>query len=214
MTSQKLALTGFAAAALSISAIAAAQAGLTANSLEVDGLNYETELIALYLGDFDNARLQNNDMRFSVLLDQYIDAYSRKCPAALPRDKVEITKSRCIRESTPVNIYGSPVGATTCDQYETYGTDRYADPDLMRASKSLQAALTSGMLGDALGLSGGDPLQWSRQAADVALSFGDDMPNLLTKNSCSSAAVRRLQANIQRFADGNVDFGSGGFGSA
>lgn len=197
----------FAVAAMSVSLIAGAsiayaQSGLTANSLDVDGLNYETEMTGLYLGDFANARLRNNDMRFLVFMNQYIDAFSRQCAAALPRNKVEITESRCVQESTPVNIYGNPVGPTTCSQYQSFGTGRYADPDLYRAANRLEANLTPRAMGDALGLTGGDPIEWSRQMADVALSVGDDMPNLLTKNGCNSAAVRRLQANIQRFADG------------
>lgn len=184
--------------------VAYAQSGLQPNSLNVDGLNYETELTALYFGDFDNARLQNNDIRFLVFMNQYIDAFSRICAASLPKNKVEITESRCVRESTPVNVYGNPVGPTTCSQYQNFGTGRYADPDLYRTANQLEANLTPRAMGDALGLTGGDPIEWSRQMADVALSVGDDMPHLLTRNGCNRAAVKRLQANIQRFADGKA----------
>lgn len=184
------------------SAIAHAAGGLSADSLDVDGFNYETELKALFLGDFDNSRLKPDDMRFSVLLSGYINGFSRQCEAYLPKDAVEITESRCVEESTPVNIYGNPVGATTCSRYESFGTGRYADPELMSLSSQLESQLVPGMLSDAFGLSGRDPLESPRQMADVALSFGDDMTALFQRNACGGEGIKRLQANIERFAQG------------
>lgn len=179
-----------------------ASAQVRASSLNVDGLNYESELTALFLGDFANARLKRDDMRFLGLLNGYIGGFSRLCAANLPRNKVQITEQRCVQTSTPTNIYGNPVGGSSCSRYQTFGTGRYADPVLYSMAGQLERNLAPKLLADGIGLSGKDPLASSRQMVDVTLSFGDDFTTLFRKNSCGSAGIKRLQANLTRFGKG------------
>lgn len=173
---------------------------LSARSLNVAGFNYETELTALFLGDFGKARMQPDELRFLALLNGYIGAYSQQCPSFLPKDRIEITESRCVEQTVMRNGWGVQVGSATCSRYQNFGTGRYGDPQLMRLSARLAASLTPGLLGSSLGLNGGDPMASSRQMMDTALAMGNDMPNLLERNGCASPAVKRLQANIVRFA--------------
>lgn len=183
-------------------AVAQTSQQLSPRSLNVEGFNYETEFTGLFLGDFENARLEPNDLRFLAFLNGYIGAFSRQCPSFLPKDRVEITESRCVRERVTRNGYGVQIGPATCSQYQSFGTGRFADPQLMRLSSRLEANLTPGIVASSMGLNGQDPLGSSRQMMDTVLSLGDDMPRLFQRNGCGSAAIRRLQANIVRFAGG------------
>lgn len=193
--------------ALTLAPIAApiaviAQSGLTPSSLKADGLNYETEVTALYLGDFANARLQPEGTAYAFLLSEYIDAFSRRCDAQLPSNKVEIMASRCIAENVTRNGYGVEI-SRTCAQTETYGTGRFADPALLRISQELDRKQAQVILGDMFP-QGGDPAASTRRMTDIALAAKGDMDGLLAQNSCSSAAIKRLGANLERFGSGKA----------
>lgn len=181
---------------------AMAQSGLTTTSLKADGLNYESEVTALYLGDFANARLRPEGDAYSFLLRNYIDAFSRKCPAQLPANKVEITAQRCTAERVTRNGYGVEI-SRDCAQWETYGTGRYADPALMNISKRLEAKQGRDVIGSIVPTQGGDLGSYSRRITDIALAAQGDMDTLLGQNACSSGALKRFQANLERFGSGS-----------
>jgi hypothetical protein len=174
---------------------------LTATSLKVGGLNYEKELMALFLGDFPNSGLEPESGTFASLFPSYVTAFARTCKAYLPSNRVEITKQECARESTPVNIYGNPVGATTCVEYRTVGTGLYADPALLAISERLQARQAGKLIGGMFNRSQ-DPMATTRQMTDVMLLAHNDMNQLLRANQCNSMAIKRLQDNMVRFAGG------------
>ena len=179
-----------------------AQTGLGASSLKADGLNYESEVQAIYLGDFANARLEPEGNAYAFLLQNYIDAFSRKCPRALPANKVEITAQRCVADRVTRNGFGVEV-SRTCAQYQTYGTGRFADPALMEISARLERKQSREILGSIIPQRG-DPGAQTRRMTDVALAAQGDMDRLLTQNSCTSAALKRFQANLQRFGSGSA----------
>ena len=176
---------------------------LKGTSLNVENLNYGKELTAIYLGDFEGARLQRNDGPFITLFPQYVSTFARRCAAYLPDTKVEIMKTVCARESTPVNVYGNPVGATTCVEYRNVGTGLYAKPDLLSISLQLQGIQTGEILGDYFNQAA-DPLASSREMTDVLLLAYDDMEQLFSNNQCDSAAIQRLEGNLARFARGET----------
>ncbi|MEL7198120.1 MAG: hypothetical protein AAGL10_07370 [Pseudomonadota bacterium] len=182
--------------------LAAAQSGLKPGSLKVEGLNYESEVSAIYQGDFANARLQPEGDAYSFLLRNYIDAFSRKCAAQLPANKVEIMAQRCTAERVTRNGFGVEI-SRTCAQWETYGTGRYADPALMSISKRLEAKQGRDAITSIVPNRGGDPAAYSRRITDIALAAQGDMDTLLGQNACSSAALKRFQANMQRFGSGS-----------
>ncbi|KEO88734.1 hypothetical protein EH31_14940 [Erythrobacter longus] len=178
-----------------------AQSGLGAGSLKVDGLNYESEVQAIYLGDFANARLQPEGNAYAFLLDKYIGAYSRTCAAHLPSNKVEIMASRCVRETVTRNGFGVETNRY-CSQSETYGTGRFADPDLLALSKRLESRQAGEILGSILPTQGQAPGASSRRMVDQALAADGDMERLLSQNGCTSPALKRFQANFERFGTG------------
>src|SRR5713226_3618052 len=108
-------------------------------SFSAKGLNYETELTGLYLGDFAHARLERDSMAFDLLFGNYLSAFARRCSAYLPANKVEMTRSECAREQYSVNRYGARTGPSTCIEYREVGTGLYADPDLYAAQRQVDA---------------------------------------------------------------------------
>lgn len=195
---------GLALCGLGIAGAAFAQGGLGPNSLKVDGLNYETELKAIYLGDFGAARIEPESLRFTSLMDQYIDAYAKQCAQHLPRNKVELTEQVCATETVTRNGYGVETNRY-CSQWRTVGTGLYADPQLVGANGRIKGLLYPGQVGSMIGLNPStSPIEVQRQMIDIVLSFGDDMPRLLSANGCTGAATQRLQANLLRMASGEA----------
>ena len=184
-----------------LAARAQTSGALTADGLNLDKLNYEKQLTALYLGDFANAGLQPNAGTFISIFPLYVTSFARACDAYLPSNRVEIKKQECARESTPVNVYGNPVGATTCVEYRTVGTGLYAKPELLSISERLQAVQGGQIIGDIFNRSS-DPMASTRKMTDVLLLASDDMNKLFGLNKCDSQAIQRLEDNMVRFAQG------------
>jgi TonB family protein len=176
---------------------------LSATSLSVKGLNYETELTALYLGDFEHARLERASMEFVALFGSYLSAFGRLCKAHLPATKVEMTRSECAREQYPVNGYGVRVGPSTCIEYRDVGTGIYADPALYRAQQRVDAEVASNMIRATISdLAGNNPMGTAMRTMDAAMSVGRDMASLIEMNACASPGLKRLQENMRRLALG------------
>jgi hypothetical protein len=177
---------------------AGAPAGFSAK-----GLNYETELTALYLGDFAHSRLQRDGHEFDFLFGNYLKAFARRCSAALPPNKVEMTRPECVREQYSVNRYGARTGPSTCVEYRRVGTGLYADPDLYAAQQKVEVEVGRNMMRDAFrDMAGKNPMAAGMRAVDAATSVGRDMDSLLELNSCTSPGLKRLQDNMMRFALG------------
>ena len=167
------------------------------------GLNYETELTALYLGDFAHARVRRDGADFDVLFGNYLKAFARRCSAYLPANKVEMTRTECAREQYTVNRYGARTGPSSCVEYRQVGTGLYADPDLYAAQQKVEGEVGRNMIRDTFrDMSGKNPMATGMRAVDAATSVGRDMESLLELNSCTSPGLKRFQDNVLRFALG------------
>lgn len=183
----------------------AAAAAPGPGSLRTDGLNFGDDLMRVYVGDFAQVGFARDSTEFTLLLSSYMNTFSRQCAADLPPNKVEIMTQECARESWTVNGYGvEQPGSRHCVSYRTVGTGRYADPEVYNLQQRLDAATARAMVGGVLGgmKPGGDPVSGMRRMTDVAVYARNDMPTLLQANGCSSAGVKRLQANLLRFGQG------------
>ena len=177
--------------------------GLSLASFSADGLNYETELTALYLGDFAHARLERVSVEFDALFGSYLSAFARRCNAYLPANKVEMTRSECAREQYTVNGYGVRVGPSTCIEYREVGTGLYADRALYAAQQRVDAEVGRNMLRDTLrGMAANNPMGTAMRTVDAMTSLGRDMDSLIEMNACASAGLKRFQENMRRFALG------------
>lgn len=172
-------------------------------SFSAKGLNYEKELTGLYLGDFEHLRLERDSIEFSTIFGSYLNAFARQCKAYLPPNQVEITRLQCVEWQQPVNVYGAPVGPSTCIEYQEVGTDLYADPDLYAALRRVDAAASSNLVGSTLrGLLEKNAMGTALQAMDAMTSVGNDMALLLRMNKCASPGLKRFEQNMKRFALG------------
>jgi hypothetical protein len=149
---------------------------LTANSFTSKGLNYETELMAIYLGDFKNSRIEKNSQGLSSIFNQYIRAYGKYCDAFLPSNKVAITSSKCATERVTKNGFGT-VTNTSCVRWVEVPTGLYADPKLYSSNNKLSGNASKKMLGKVFS---DDPFA-SRSLMDDVLSLGNDMSSLVQK---------------------------------
>ncbi|MEM7687715.1 MAG: hypothetical protein AAF291_01715 [Pseudomonadota bacterium] len=179
-------------------AVVHAQSGLGSNDLKVSGLNYESEATALYLGDFANARLEPEGNKYAFLLNDFIDAYSKKCDANLPADKVALTRERCVQETVTRNGFGVETNRY-CSQYVTKKTGFFADPDLLLISKALEKKISREIIGSIVPQQGSDAGATARRLTDIALAGNGDMATLLSQNGCTSPALKRFQSNLERF---------------
>ena len=170
---------------------------LKPDSLVAKGLNYETELTGIYLGDFKNARLERASAALSVIFDRYLDSFAKYCSAYLPENKVEMTVKKCDTEQVTTNGWGVETDRH-CVSWTDVGTGLYAEPVLYSSSKRLNAKLELKMVSQAL--AGSDPFA-SRSMVDDAVALGNDMESLIRNNGCSSPALKRFQENLYRFVE-------------
>lgn len=171
-------------------------ADLSTGSFTSEGLNYEAELMAIYLGDFQHARLEKNSQGLSNIFNKYLNAYGKQCDSHLPSNRVAITYSKCATERVTKNGFGA-VTNTSCVRWVEVPTGLYADPKLYSSSNRLSARASKGMLNKTFS---GDPFA-SRSIIDETLSLGNDMSNLVEKNKCDNAGLRRFESNLYRFVE-------------
>jgi hypothetical protein len=76
-------------------------------SFTTEGVNLSTELMAIYLGDFDHARISPQSNLAVAVLERYLYAYGRHCDACLPADTVPITESECSKEWVETDGWGN-----------------------------------------------------------------------------------------------------------
>jgi len=190
---------------------------LSSTSLDVTGLTFERELLALYLGDFPSARIEPDGLELAHLFRAYVNEFSKQCAEYLPENKAEITVQECARERTRVNQWGTPVGPSECVAYRDVPTGRYADPEMWRLTNWLDGKTGLQFFGELLGAADGKRPQsseelWAgklenvRQMADVAsslLDLNNDMESVFRKNPCDGEAIARLEQNLKRFAQGS-----------
>lgn len=170
---------------------------LSIGTFTTKNLNYEAELMAIYLGDFKNSRLRPNGTAINVLFEKYIENYSKYCHEYLPSNKVPITRSKCSREQTTRNGYGTII-STSCVSWVEVPTGLYANPILYNSSKKLSNTLGKNILKQTLFSK--DPFA-SRAILDDALSVGSDMKNLIINNKCNSAGLKRFERNLYNFVE-------------
>ena len=114
-----------------------------------------------------------------------------------------MTRSECAREQYAVNGFGMRVGPSTCIEYRDVGTGLYADPVLYAAQQRVDGQVARNMVGDTIrGMAGNNPMGTAMRTMDAVTSVGSDMNSLVEMNACTSAALKRFQENMRRFAVG------------
>nr|WP_136250938.1 hypothetical protein [Ningiella ruwaisensis] len=173
------------------------QEELSIRNFSAKNLNYESELTAIYLGDFDHARLSSDSLTVGLILNDYMHAYGRYCDSELPANKVPITREECATESVTTDGWGVET-SRVCVNWVEIPTGLYADPVIYNTSKRLASSASLDMFGDAMQ---GD---WfaGKSILDDKVSLGDDMEKLVNQNQCNNKGLKRFEENLLRFIHG------------
>ena len=172
-----------------------------ATHFNTDGLDYSDDLTSIYVGEFEGVSFARDSIDMIGIVDGYLHAFSEQCKAALPKNKVELTKNVCDREEWQENGYGEIPGSRHCASSHLEGTGMYADPEVNNLNKSLQYEKYAGAI-NIYKLLRGNPLGELEALDTKTRNSKIVMKKLLTKNGCASQATKLFQANLIRFGRG------------
>ncbi|WP_321473715.1 hypothetical protein [uncultured Paludibaculum sp.] len=175
-------------------------AALTEGSFSASGLHNERVLMSLYRGDFTSIEFDRDEIGFMGMFGQYLNSYGRQCDAYLPANKVEMTRQRCTAEMVTRNGYGVEV-SRYCSNWVTEGTGVYADPQMYATKRKLDQIAA----GDAFRTVGKmltqrDPIAGAMNMVGNAQAAMADMEEVVQKNGCASAGLKRFEENLMLFA--------------
>jgi hypothetical protein len=167
------------------------------------GLTNGALIAKIFEGDFVNIDLDRTDNRFGILFGQYLEAFARYCSAALPQNKVEMTRQRCVTERVTRNGFGIEI-SRTCIEYETVGTGLFAKPALYDALNTVNRQRAAD-IGRELSRTFGDiarPDAGSAMAGLIgdAQAIASDMTSLVQINACTAPGLMRFEDNLRLFA--------------
>ena len=168
---------------------------LTRSSFSAKGLDHEDDLTDFFVGNFAAVPFDRGSMSFSVLFEQYMEAYARRCDAYLPANKVEMTRQVC---ADPPRLPSDPPplpGTPSCSRWRTVSLG-YADPVLYAAKAKLDKEQTANLVKDALGSKN------LMGSAKDAFQLTRDLDALVRLNACDGAGLRRFQENVVLFSEG------------
>lgn len=163
------------------------------------GLNYEMEFTDIFIGNFEDVRLQRKSLFFNILFGSYISAFARHCADYLPSDKIELTERVCVSKTVTKNGYGMVINSH-CTQWETRGLDIYADPKMYQVMMKLNQHQLSNML--SIIANGEDGLGFAAKMTGEMKMIEIDMAKLFKLNTCNSPGLKRFQENLKLFALG------------
>ena len=111
---------------------------LTRSSFSAKGLDHEDDLTDFFVGNFADVPFDRGTMGFSVLFQQYLEAYARHCGASLPvNNRVEMTRQVCADPPPlPTPLFGpAPDPSTTA--LEQHGCSTWRTVSLGYADQCL-----------------------------------------------------------------------------
>ncbi|SDL83993.1 hypothetical protein SAMN04488514_103114 [Kriegella aquimaris] len=165
-----------------------------------DGLYFAEFYDYIYRGHFENIELKREDMQFLMIFGQYLRAFGKQCPSALPADKVEIMEEVCATEEVTRNGYGD-VLSRVCVRWEWVGTGLYARPDLYAAKMEVEGMQRTDALRTAMEMiTDPNSMGNSVDLMHKAKGLQNDMVQIFKLNPCNSLGVRRFEENLKLFA--------------
>ena len=170
----------------------------TLTDLNAKGLDYEIEIMDIYMGNFPEVPWQRDEILFGLLLNSYIDSFAKRCDAYLPADKKMLYGQECAEKQITKNGYGMII-SETCIRYRKVPLNLYAAPEMARAKDAIsefELKWMGEMLTSSDGL--GNSVKLMSETKAIKL----DMVKLLQMNSCDSPGLLRFQENLRRYAHG------------
>ncbi|GHA47845.1 hypothetical protein GCM10007103_30970 [Salinimicrobium marinum] len=163
-----------------------------------EGLNYETELTDIFMGNIEDVPFKREDLFFGSLFNAYVTEYARYCANSLPPDKIELTRQDCNKQQEIKNGFGITI-SRQCVGWVTVGTGFYAAPDMYAAMGVLEEFLFS----NALSIVGQEDIMgFTAKMTGEMKAVHMDMAALIRINGCDSPGLKRFQENLRLFALG------------
>lgn len=156
------------------------------------GLNLETELTAIYLGDFDHAPNPPTSFLYTILLSSYISTFFQKCANLLPADKIETMTMECEKER--ITERGGVEIGRICIDYRPHPSGVLTTRELFAAKQKAEDNAPR-MAGAIMR----NPIGQMRQTFKLRKAADEDVERLLTMNGCNGPGIGRFQDNLARF---------------
>ena len=178
----------------------ALDSAIQSTELKTDGLYYAEFFDYIFRGHFEHVQMSREDLQFLMIFEQYLRAFGRQCPDALPTDKVEIMEDVCAMEEVTTNGYGIET-SRVCVQWKTVGTGLYARPELYEAKLAVERLQSSDALRKAIGMIT-DPNAMGNSVDMMHRANGlkNDMAMIFRLNPCHSEGIKRFESNLRLFA--------------
>ena len=167
---------------------------------KTDGLYYAEFYDYIFRGEFENIKITRKDGEFSMIMEQYLRSFAKRCPSYLPSNKIEIMELVCSRERVTKNGYGVEI-SRVCVDWVWAGTGLYAKSDLYNAKLEAQDVNSSEGLQKALDMLF-DPNAFGNSVDLIHKRNGlnNDMVQFFKLNPCNSKGLLRFEENLKRFA--------------
>jgi TonB family protein len=176
---------------------AAAEARLSEDSFETQGLINEAVLRGIYRGYVSPGSIDRNGPLLPALMQGYLTSFARRCSAYLPPNKVEMTSPKCATERVTRNGFGVEV-SRTCVEWVDVPTGLFADPGLYAAKNQLdRPEAAANTLATLLT---GNPIATATDMLSKVRGATDDMVRLVEMNACGGPGLKRFAENLRRVA--------------
>ncbi len=161
-------------------------------------------------GEFAHVGFGRDSEETAALVSGYLGAFADNCKAALPSNKVEITEQVCVQEAWTERGGWEVAGSRHCVQYETRGTGKYADPEVLTLADQLQVQQYGALMGDLVGnlaKAFSNPVGFMAGKVRPVVNGRNDMVRLLSVNGCASKPSKLFQKNLLNFGSGRAASG-------
>lgn len=171
--------------------------------LNTNGLASSDDVQLICAGEFEPVSFNRDSVEATAMVIGFMDAFAQACKADMPANRVEITEPFC-REEIIESVDGWE-RSRYCNRWEERGTGKFADPEVFRLSRQMEAQQQVALLGNLPSVmvkAFNNPFGW---VASLDKPYDDgrrEMGQLLSVNGCASKPVKQFQRNL-------VDFGSG-----
>jgi hypothetical protein len=176
-------------------------------SLNVAGM--ENGDLYAYIHDGRFTRVAN-DMRFKMMFESYVSAFSGICPRSFSDRKVEITRYvQTYRNETTFLPWGGrliPFTTQKVDNAGYVGTGIYAEPEFAEVYSTLTGGYMLDLMKKARGGNIASLMEAALRSMDDIITtsiqvYGDNN-KLLANNGCESGATKRFAENLLRHIKG------------
>jgi hypothetical protein len=172
------------------------------------GLQNEDDFLHIYSGEFSKVR-NRAGKQVETLTVAYMNTFSERCKAYLPANKVPIMDSVCTKTSQLVDEHGNvvPGSVASCAEYTEVNTGRFADPALMAATRKASGGAGRQEMKEMTGVLTGrtrNPMDMVTHLMAGLPAISSDVGALFQENACDSPGMKKFQANLIRFANGEA----------